>query len=589
MTDILAGQVYPFDPTGTLASNKITGEQQTITAVNWMDYHFIVPSFAPFFADTLVVQFKDTNGVTKTLVEGQDYLIAYEFISASRSCAKRIWGGISFIDTNLAGVVSLTYQTVGGTWTLNSQAIAQILQDKIDNPRTTAWEEVVDMPVMFPVIDHEWDLVDMVGASEIVTALNGIEEQLRQQSASGLAAHLADFNNPHQTTAAQVGLGNVSNFGTATNADGIAGTSSTLFMTPAATNAAISQGASQALQNHINDHNNPHVTTAAQVGAYSTQQTDNLLSQKLGLTDVAYDTAHAYGLLYPDLAAEILTGTAANSNQLSGLTLSQLSAQILSGQAADAAHFNGQTPAQFAASVLTGTAANSTLFGGYDINSYKTFALNGTAANANTVGGKTASQIEQDILASISGGTASVLADLHPQTETDANGNYWSELGQLPVWQTGTPLSDNQDIHWFISGADSGGEVQSAMWYLHLSARGGSSAPVAATLTNFSSNTPQATIGYTIENLNSVQTVRIWIKTAQNRGTITIAEMAKGNSSTIDTNDGLTTEPVNIVYLSTGSGGLATKADVNAVQTELTSAIQSMTASFNALTATLSS
>ena len=52
---------YPFDPTGKLASNKITNEQQIITSNNWRDYHFIVPKFAPYFADTIKVKFNDSN------------------------------------------------------------------------------------------------------------------------------------------------------------------------------------------------------------------------------------------------------------------------------------------------------------------------------------------------------------------------------------------------------------------------------------------------------------------------------------------------------------------------------------------------
>ena len=42
---------YPFDPTGKLASNKIVGEQQILTAANGVDYKLIVPTFAPFFTD----------------------------------------------------------------------------------------------------------------------------------------------------------------------------------------------------------------------------------------------------------------------------------------------------------------------------------------------------------------------------------------------------------------------------------------------------------------------------------------------------------------------------------------------------------
>lgn len=48
--------------------------------------------------------------------------------------------------------------------------------------------------------------------------------------------HLEDFNNPHQVTKAQVGLGNVQNYPIATQAEAISGTRNDRYMTPDRTN-----------------------------------------------------------------------------------------------------------------------------------------------------------------------------------------------------------------------------------------------------------------------------------------------------------------------------------------------------------------
>ncbi len=53
-----------------------------------------------------------------------------------------------------------------------------------------------------------------------------IEEQI--------AAHIADLDNPHQTTKAQIGLDKVGNFGVASNAVAEAGTATDAYVTPAA-------------------------------------------------------------------------------------------------------------------------------------------------------------------------------------------------------------------------------------------------------------------------------------------------------------------------------------------------------------------
>ena len=45
-------EVIPFDPTGKAPSNLIQQEIHVITKQNYRDYHYIVPTFAPFFSET---------------------------------------------------------------------------------------------------------------------------------------------------------------------------------------------------------------------------------------------------------------------------------------------------------------------------------------------------------------------------------------------------------------------------------------------------------------------------------------------------------------------------------------------------------
>ena len=78
--------------------------------------------------------------------------------------------------------------------------------------------------------------------------------------------HTSDFNNPHKVTATQVGLGNVSNYGTATVPEATAGTVNTKFMTPYLTAQSINVNAPIALEFHTGDMNNPHGVTKTHVG-----------------------------------------------------------------------------------------------------------------------------------------------------------------------------------------------------------------------------------------------------------------------------------------------------------------------------------
>lgn len=92
---------------------------------------------------------------------------------------------------------------------------------------------------------------------------------IAQQALVPLNAHIANINNPHATTKAQVGLGLVDNFATATTAEAQAGVVTTKFMTPLLTAQAITAQAGAMLAAHLNDLNNPHQTTKAQVGLSS--------------------------------------------------------------------------------------------------------------------------------------------------------------------------------------------------------------------------------------------------------------------------------------------------------------------------------
>lgn len=196
--------VYPFDPTGKATTNLVIGEQQILTEANGADYHLIVPKFAPYFVDSLVITLKTPNSELKTLVNGVDYLCSHWFIAASRSVAKPVYGSISIVDSKLAGVVTMQYQTLGGIWSMNADNITTILSDKVHNPRVTSWDEVIDKPILFPVIDHEWDITDLFGVSKLVESINSVEQAIVNKVSTGLPIHISDYGNPHNVTAAQL-------------------------------------------------------------------------------------------------------------------------------------------------------------------------------------------------------------------------------------------------------------------------------------------------------------------------------------------------------------------------------------------------
>lgn len=259
---------YDFDPTGTLAANRIVGEIKVLTPPNYLDFYFIIPAAAPFFVESLEIVHLATSRI---LVRGVDWVPSYRFHDASLACAKDIYGAITIYDKTLAGACRINYQTIGGDWTLDEAKILELLSDAITDPRVTTWEMVVERPVDFPVIDHEWDLVDLVGMSKVVDAVYAIAEAVQAASDAGLPAHLADYNNPHRVTQAQVGLDLVQNYAVATPAEAAAGTAADKYMTALRTRQAITAVLATTFDLHASNQNNPHGVNSNQVGLGNVQ------------------------------------------------------------------------------------------------------------------------------------------------------------------------------------------------------------------------------------------------------------------------------------------------------------------------------
>lgn len=261
--------VYPFDPTGTSSANRISNEQKVITAVNFRKYHYVIPDFAPFFKNNFQIKIQYEDGTVRDLVEGRDYYFSNQFIDASRACAKPVYGSISFLDTSLYGIMTISYNTVGGMWNLTPQEILRILAEEMRNPRITTWEQITYLPERFPVVDHEWDLVDMVGAKEVVASIDGVTQAIYASNAGGLGAHINNLDNPHSVTKAQVGLGAVQNYGISTQLQATTGLINTAYMTPLRTREAINTFGAVLVSAHSSRIDNPHGVTKAQVGLSS--------------------------------------------------------------------------------------------------------------------------------------------------------------------------------------------------------------------------------------------------------------------------------------------------------------------------------
>jgi len=259
----MADYTYEFDPTGTLPANLITNEEHTIAAVSGRDFNVFIPKFGPFFNDVASLVVTNSSGVE--LVMGADWWPVYKFQAASRQTAKDIYAGIMLANRDFSGLVKVTYQTLGGEWSVDLDAIALRLAQISSDPRTTTYEEIQNLPATFPPIDHVFDLENLRTSADILDALYAIAYAIGAETGGSLAVHLLDKNNPHSVSAAQIGLGQVSNYGLATTTEAELGEVNTKYMTPALTKAAIIAQVGTAFTTHAAAPN-PHGTSAVDVG-----------------------------------------------------------------------------------------------------------------------------------------------------------------------------------------------------------------------------------------------------------------------------------------------------------------------------------
>lgn len=389
--------VYALDPTGTLAANKITNEPQILTPTNWRNYQFIVPKFAPYFMDSLKLVYRGTDGIVKILTHGIDWYEGHQYIGASRACAKPIYGSIVFMNNQLEGTVTIEYQTLGGEYCIDEARTMEILANALYNPRTSTWDAVSGIPNVFPVINHEWDLADMVGMSELVASMQRIEAEMRQAGQSGLTDHIANKDNPHDVDKEQIGLGLVANYAPATRAEAEAGIANNLYLTPQ-TGAFMAQALVGVELDAHKAEQNPHGTTAHDVGTYTSAELDTLLLGKLSVGAVAFDSNRFGGLLPADYAAEVLTGTAYNSERIAGRTYLELVSDAQGGAAANALQLEGLDLAAVKAYVLeSGTAYDAARFGGVSYMDFWAAISAATVDNAVRFGGKTYVQFMNDL------------------------------------------------------------------------------------------------------------------------------------------------------------------------------------------------
>ena len=211
---------YALDILGTNPNNKVS-ETRTLTKKAIDGRAFVIPKAAPFFAEGVVVV---SNGVR--LIENKDYHLILVSEELSHTTERKVVGGILFNTLAVNTQVTFDLQTIGGDFNLPLGNTVENLARLIRNPTFTTWSQLVGTPSGLPTHSHVHDWGSTVGWEGFIAKFEQLINVLLMSSEQGGgsdSAFLMALQNHLQSTAAHtpaaVGLGNLSNFQLAQDAD----------------------------------------------------------------------------------------------------------------------------------------------------------------------------------------------------------------------------------------------------------------------------------------------------------------------------------------------------------------------------------
>lgn len=202
---------YPFDPTGQSPDSLVVHELHTLTQVNAAPYRMLIPTFAPFYLNNLVVEHIDLQGGVSILTEGVDYYTALPYLGAMRTTGKLIYGGIPFISNLAQGTIRLSYQTVGGDFCCDANYVYERLLETEYNPRTTWWDRLSNVQDLFPPLPHDHTLDDVYQIEVLFSNLENIRAAILEAPTKVPGSYIAHMleRNPHGLTKEDLGISNL--------------------------------------------------------------------------------------------------------------------------------------------------------------------------------------------------------------------------------------------------------------------------------------------------------------------------------------------------------------------------------------------
>lgn len=170
----LQDPIYALDLSGNSVANRIVGER--IFSNLEQRTRTLVPQFAPFFKNSLVVR-DSSNGVL--LVKDVDYVCTDIVGAASQEAGAEIYRAI-VVQSDGSGInYSVDYSTVGGRYVQDFSSVQTVINNLATDNRPLNWPSVLNRPSTFDPAMHLHSLGEGVGFEYITTALETLTNVIR--------------------------------------------------------------------------------------------------------------------------------------------------------------------------------------------------------------------------------------------------------------------------------------------------------------------------------------------------------------------------------------------------------------------------
>lgn len=164
----MASIVYQWNPFQEVIDNNVLRE--VIKTSSTETRREFVPKAAPFFGRNVVLY---RQGSSAPLVLGDDYVFAHPFDNFITKYKRNVFGSVVMLK-DIDSIVEMSYSTIGGPFVLDEAALAMLIANISNSPRTIDWSLLVNVPSEFPVDPHEHPAVQTYDYQEMMVAMRSL-------------------------------------------------------------------------------------------------------------------------------------------------------------------------------------------------------------------------------------------------------------------------------------------------------------------------------------------------------------------------------------------------------------------------------